>query len=320
MKTFRFLRLPLLFMVSAGLYTPKHFKTQIKKIALLTLLMSPVWLHAQSHNYNGVYKTAQLRKFDPPSTPGQLRVYQFTGNYIHFTLSYQDANGRPAMINDTALLSGDTATAIIQKDTLKIAFRNGTAGVGLRKQPSAGQPAGITGKFDPYETYFRTSLNVEFADSRPAGAPVTILPVKTMAPPVLSSPPLNDDEDLAIGEITTGANTSAKPGSTVTEVRVPPQFPGGDTALKQFIRQHIHVPQAALYNKISGTVTVQFLVSTTGKRSNITTVGKVNGYGMEAEAVRLIQSMPDWIPGKFNGRVTTGSATVPVHFDIAVKE
>ena len=94
-----------------------------------------------------------------------------------------------------------------------------------------------------------------------------------------------------------------------------PQFPGGDAELLKYIRDNMRYPQAALENNIQGRVIVQFVV---GKDGNVTNVQVLKGVDRlcDQEAVRVIESMPRWIPGKHNGVAVPVYYRVPVTFKI----
>lgn len=94
-----------------------------------------------------------------------------------------------------------------------------------------------------------------------------------------------------------------------------PQFPGGEAAMMKYIYSNIHYPQIALENGIQGRVTLQFVVGTDG---NITDIRVLQGIDRicNEEAIRVIKSMPRWIPGKQNGKAVRVLYTVPVIFKI----
>ena len=94
-----------------------------------------------------------------------------------------------------------------------------------------------------------------------------------------------------------------------------PQFPGGDTELLKYIRDNLQYPQAALENNIQGRVIVQFVVGKDGKVTNVQILKGVDRL-CDQEAVRVIESMPQWIPGKHNGVAVPVYYRVPVTFKI----
>ena len=81
----------------------------------------------------------------------------------------------------------------------------------------------------------------------------------------------------------------------------------------KYIRDNMRYPQAALENNIQGRVIVQFVV---GKDGNVTNVQVLKGVDRlcDQEAVRVIESMPRWIPGKHNGQAVRVYYRVPVTF------
>jgi len=91
-----------------------------------------------------------------------------------------------------------------------------------------------------------------------------------------------------------------------------PEFSGGYEAMQKFLKDKIQYPTLAQESGIQGTVFVQFVVSKTGKISNVKILRGIGG-GCDEEAVRVVKEMPNWIPGRQNGQA------VPVMFQIPVK-
>ncbi|MDP4290331.1 MAG: TonB family protein [Bacteroidota bacterium] len=91
-----------------------------------------------------------------------------------------------------------------------------------------------------------------------------------------------------------------------------PEFQGGYDAMLKFLHDKMQYPTLAQESGIQGTVFVQFVVSKTGKISNVKVLRGIGG-GCDEEAVRVVREMPNWIPGRQNGQA------VPVMFQIPVK-
>jgi protein TonB len=105
-----------------------------------------------------------------------------------------------------------------------------------------------------------------------------------------------------------------KPDNTIHDiVEQMPQFPGGNEELIRFLSKNIVYPRDALENGASGTVFVQFVINSLGQ---VTNIELVRGFDplCEAEAIRVIRSMPNWIPGKQNGNAVNVKMFVPVRF------
>jgi periplasmic protein TonB len=94
-----------------------------------------------------------------------------------------------------------------------------------------------------------------------------------------------------------------------------PEFPDGNTAMYKFLRDNIVYPAVARENGISGTAYVAFVIWTDGSIRNIE--GKRGpGGGCLEEAIRVIKLMPNWKPGKQNGKAVPVAFTMPVKFEL----
>lgn len=95
-----------------------------------------------------------------------------------------------------------------------------------------------------------------------------------------------------------------------------PEFPnGGMAALMKYLTDNIRYPEAAKKAGIQGRVIVQFVVDKDGSIKNVRTLRGVNS-DLDAEAIRVIQSMPKWKPGTQKGEPVKVKYTVPVMFRI----
>jgi TonB family protein len=110
----------------------------------------------------------------------------------------------------------------------------------------------------------------------------------------------------------TSKSPSEKEEKPLLVVEKNPEFPGGYAEMQKFLRDNIEYPSSAKEDEIQGTVFVQFIVNKTGKISN-TRILRGIGQAYDEEAIRVVNEMPDWLPGKQNGR------DVPVLFQIPVK-
>ena len=92
-----------------------------------------------------------------------------------------------------------------------------------------------------------------------------------------------------------------------------PSFPGGDAALMQYLSSHIKYPVVAEENGIQGRVIATFVVERDGSITDVKVVKSVDP-SLDKEAIRVLKSMPKWIPGKQNGSAVRVKYTVPVTF------
>lgn len=122
--------------------------------------------------------------------------------------------------------------------------------------------------------------------------------------------------DIVIPEEGTGNGVveSAKE-EIFTVVEQNPEFPGGVAEMYKFINSKIQYPQMEKENGIDGTIYMTFVVNKAGKISDVKVLrGKAGGKGLEKEAERVISLMPDWKPGKQNGREVSVQFNLPIKF------
>ncbi|MGN7720891.1 TonB family protein [Chitinophaga sp. 22620] len=98
-----------------------------------------------------------------------------------------------------------------------------------------------------------------------------------------------------------------------TFVDAPPSFKGGDDALNKYLSQNIRYPRQAIDKGIQGTIFVSFIVDENGVLKDIKTVGAKKGGGLEEEALRVVEGMPGWTPGRHEGK------NVPVRFNLPIQ-
>ncbi|TGE08662.1 energy transducer TonB [Hymenobacter fodinae] len=92
-----------------------------------------------------------------------------------------------------------------------------------------------------------------------------------------------------------------------------PAFPGGEEALRNFLRAKLQYPQEALNRGVGGKVYVSFLITEEGRIRDATIV-KGLGSGLDEEALRLVRIMPWWSPGKNADRPVPVMYTLPIVF------
>ena len=90
-----------------------------------------------------------------------------------------------------------------------------------------------------------------------------------------------------------------------------PQFPGGDKAMYEWLYAHLNYPESARERGVAGNVWIRLVVSETGKVKNAKVARGIDPE-CDAEALRTVRSMPDWIPGRQNGQ------KVPVYYTLRI--
>ena len=124
------------------------------------------------------------------------------------------------------------------------------------------------------------------------------------------------------GEGTVSAGNTEKSSSTGKQEESPfivveamPEFPGGRENLRLWLFQNRKYPEEAKINKIAGRVYVTFVVNSAGKVRDARVAVPVHPL-LDAEALRLITSMPDWKPGSQLGRPVDVRFNLPVEFSL----
>ncbi len=94
----------------------------------------------------------------------------------------------------------------------------------------------------------------------------------------------------------------------------PPSYPGGMAKFYEFLGSIIKYPAIASENNIQGTTSVSFIIEKDGSLSDIKTVGRKLGYGLEEEAVSAMKVSKHWNPGLLNGNPVRVNYNLPVKF------
>ena len=94
-----------------------------------------------------------------------------------------------------------------------------------------------------------------------------------------------------------------------------PIFPGGDLGLMKYIQKNVKYPPIAKEYNITGKVYVSFIVDKTGSVTNVKIVRGVDK-NLDAEALRVVKSLPKYKPGKQRGKAVRVMFTIPINFTL----
>lgn len=114
----------------------------------------------------------------------------------------------------------------------------------------------------------------------------------------------NIDEEINIGEI--------EP-IIFAKVEEKPTYIGGDIEMLKFINKNSKYPKEAKEAEMFGTVFIQFVISESGKLTNVKVAHGIDPY-LDAEALRVVSIMPSWNPGKQRGIAIPVSIIIPIKF------
>lgn len=115
-------------------------------------------------------------------------------------------------------------------------------------------------------------------------------------------PPAREDDEIVEQEI-------------FTVVESMPEFPGGPAKMMEFIAKNIKYPPMARESGIQGRVFINFVVEPNGSVSNVKVLRGIGG-GCDEEAIRVVETMPKWTPGRQRGKAVRVSFNLPVRFTL----
>lgn len=141
--------------------------------------------------------------------------------------------------------------------------------------------------------YVDLSANIGFVEDKTINYTFTLRPVGGNAETPNSS---NEDSDETIYDV----------------VEEDPSFPGGVAALMGWMQLNFNYPKEALDKGIQGRIIMSFIVNIDGSISN-PSIRQLDE-SIEKEAIRMILSMPNWIPGKIKGKDVRSKYTIPLSF------
>lgn len=94
------------------------------------------------------------------------------------------------------------------------------------------------------------------------------------------------------------------------------EFPGGMNAFAKYLQDNLKYPASAQRANVSGKVYTQFIVKKDGSISNLQVLKGI-GFGCDEEAMRVIQSVLKWNPGRHKGEIVNSTFVVPINFQLS---
>jgi TonB family protein len=149
------------------------------------------------------------------------------------------------------------------------------------------------------------STTATATDTSSTGTGTTVAKIKARPKTTISGPAANKDRMVKDKE------------GVYNKAQIMPQFPGGQNALATYVNNHVEYPQQALDNNTTGTVMVSFVVDEKGKVKDAHVIGsQMPKDGLSQEALRIVNNMPDWKPGKVRGRNVKTRLELPINFQL----
>ena len=161
----------------------------------------------------------------------------------------------------------------------------------------------------------------------PPPPPAAVAPPPVVAPEIKVVENTVETKDIEIksseetGEAVEAAPIDNGPEEVEEEeifmrVEKAPSFPGGQKAMMEYLMKNIKYPAACQEAGIQGRVIVSFVVNKDGTIQNVEVIRGVHEK-LDAEAVRVVKSMPAWSPGEQQGRKVRSKFQLPVFFRLA---
>ena len=122
-----------------------------------------------------------------------------------------------------------------------------------------------------------------------------------------------EQQEVVITEV--GGEVETEEEEIFVFVEEQPSFPGGEEALYKYLYSSIQYPDMAHDNNIEGTVVIRFVVEKDGSITKASIAREIGG-GCGKEALRVVNSMPKWKPGKQSGKAVRTEFTLPVQFTL----
>jgi protein TonB len=98
-----------------------------------------------------------------------------------------------------------------------------------------------------------------------------------------------------------------------------PEYPGGEAALLQFVQKNVRYPDVERENDIQGRVVVGFIVNEDGSLSDVM-IKKGVSKGIDKEALRVVNMLPKFKPGKAQGKPVRVQFVLPIMFKLSAPE
>ncbi len=112
----------------------------------------------------------------------------------------------------------------------------------------------------------------------------------------------------------TGTAQNIQEQQVYIQVDKMPQFKEGQVDLVKYLSKNIHYPDQAKKDTVKGNVVVEFIVTADGKVDNVKIKQGLNT-PCDQEALRVIKSMPKWIPGEKDGKKVAVLMNLPINFE-----
>ena len=142
------------------------------------------------------------------------------------------------------------------------------------------------------------------------------VPVIALALLAFANPTTETADELEL--VVVAYNEPEVPQDVYESVEQMPEFPGGQAEMMKFLAQNIQYPINAARNNVEGRVVLQFVVEKDGQIGEVKIARSVDPE-LDAEALRVVKSMPNFIPGRHGGKPVAVWYSIPISFKLQGK-
>ncbi|MBP5344609.1 MAG: energy transducer TonB [Bacteroidales bacterium] len=184
----------------------------------------------------------------------------------------------------------------------------------LTLRRAAGKAVSLVGLSLGISSVFAASKEIPFND-KPIQEEPPIQSIKTTTDSLPAMGEVEPEDYVLAGLIQNNNYEPLDSDSVFTIADEMTEFPGGDVALMNYIKQNLRYPALAGEMGFQGRVTLSFIVEKDGSISNIEVL-RTPAEELSKEAIRVVQSMPKWKPGKIKGTPVRMKYILPMTFRI----
>jgi periplasmic protein TonB len=121
---------------------------------------------------------------------------------------------------------------------------------------------------------------------------------------------------VMVGAHNSKAKMEADKDGVYARAEIMPSYPGGQRALEKFVEDNLQYPQEAIDNNVDGRVVISFDIDEKGRIYRPVVISQQLGYGLEEEALRVVNTMPQWKPGKIKGKNVKTKFNLPIVYQL----
>lgn len=254
--------------------------------SLLAVLLFSLCLSKTFAQDEKTYSHVSLKT--PPTYPGGIqKFYEWLGTTIKYPAMAAEKNVQ-GTVYISFTIEKDGALTDIKSDGRKVGYGLEEEAIRVMKLSKRWNPGILAGK--PVRTKYNIPVKFTMPNKKPN-------PATAMA--TTPSTPTNPNDETIYDHVS---------------LKTPPTYPGGIQKFYDFMGRNLTYPKAAADNKVKGTVFLTFNIEKDGSVSDVKTIGKKLGSGMDEEAIRVVKLTKKWNPGLLNGTPVRVKYNIPVKF------